>query len=294
MTNQNLKIFKTTTDLFHLATKSFADADIENPRRNAQILLSYLLDCSMGEIYFNKETELDAERFKFSIQQKIKGKPWAYIFNSVQFRDLELKIKKGVFIPRPETEILVEETIKKIKNHTLAGTGKSKILKILDIGTGCGNIAISLAKDFPFISVLASDISKTALKIASINAQRYELKNIRFLYSDLFKNIPAQKFDIVVSNPPYIPNNELKNLPKEVKIEPRSALNGGEKGISFLLKIIKHAPCFLKKGGYLILEIGICQDSLLEKIIAQPKLELIKIVKDYQKIPRVAVIKWTK
>ena len=291
-----------TAELLHSATKAFLNAHIENPRRNAEILLSYLLDCSMGEIYLNKKPELDTERFNFSIQQKIGGEPWAYIFNSVQFRDLELKIKKGVFIPRPETEILVEETIKKIKNHllvssypcALAGTGGHRQIKnILDIGTGCGNIAISLAKDFPSTSILATDISKTALKIASINAQRYNLKNIRFLYSDLFKNIPAQKFELIVSNPPYIPSGDLKTLPDEVRKEPRSALDGGKKGISLLLKIIKYAPYFLKKGGYLILEIGICQDNLLEKIIAQPKLKLTEVVKDYRGIPRVMILKIT-
>ncbi|OQX53238.1 MAG: hypothetical protein B5M48_03685 [Candidatus Omnitrophica bacterium 4484_213] len=96
-------------DLLYSATKAFLNADIENPQRNAEILLSYLLDCSIGEIYLSKEIELDIEKFKCSIQQKIEGEPWAYIFNSVQFRNLELKIKKGVFIPRPETELLVEE-----------------------------------------------------------------------------------------------------------------------------------------------------------------------------------------
>ncbi|OQX53239.1 MAG: hypothetical protein B5M48_03690 [Candidatus Omnitrophica bacterium 4484_213] len=166
-----------------------------------------------------------------------------------------------------------------------------KELVLVDIGTGCGNIAISLAKNFPFISVLATDISKTALKIAKLNALRYNLKNISFLYSDLFKNIPRQKFNIIVSNPPYIPSGDLKTLPEEVQREPRSALEGGEKGISFLSKIIKNVPHFLKKGGYLILEIGISQDNLIKKIIVQSKLELIKIVKDYQKIPRIAILR---
>ena len=276
-------------DLLHSATKAFSNANIENPQRNAEILLSYLLDCSIGEIYLSEEIELDIEKFKCSIQQKIEGEPWAYIFNSVQFRDLELKIKKGVFIPRPETELLVEEAERIVL--AAQSTSLPNNFSLLDIGTGCGNIAISLAKNFPFISVLATDISKTALKTAKLNALRYNLKNISFLYSDLFKNIPRQKFDIIVSNPPYIPSSDLKTLPEEVRREPRSALEGGEKGISFLSKIIKNAPHFLKKGGYLILEIGISQDNLIKKIIVQAKLELIKIVKDYQGIPRVAIIK---
>ena len=321
----------TILGLFHSAQKSFANANIENPQRNAEVLLSYLLGCSVGEIHLKEKIRLDANILDSAIGKKISGEPWAYIFNSVQFRDLELKIRKGVFIPRPETEIVVEEAKKAIlkdrvvslkkplrspSGHgssersegesegehraVISSLGKSTACfcatnpsqkKILDLGTGCGNIAISLARAFPHNKILASDISKTALKIARLNAQRHNLKNIRFLYSDLFKNIPVQRFELIASNPPYIPSVDLKTLPEEVQREPRSALDGGKKGISFFLKIIKHAPRFLKKGGYLILEIGICQDNLIKKIIAQSNLKLIKIVKDYQGIPRVAIIK---
>lgn len=282
----------TTVDLFRSAISAFLNADIENPQRNAEILLSHLLRCSTGEIYLKKKIEIDRENFKSFVKKRIAGEPWAYIFNSVQFRDLELRIKKGVFIPRPETEILVEEVIKTVfltTQPTPLSTPNN--FTLLDIGTGSGNIAISLAKNFPSVSILATDISKTALKIAKLNTLRYNLKNICFLCSDLFKNIPQQKFDIIVSNPPYIPNPDLKMLPEEVQKEPQAALGGGKKGISVLAKIIKDAPCFLKKGGSLFLEIGIGQNNLLKKIITQSKLKLIKTVKDYQKIPRVAIIK---
>ncbi|MCK4859840.1 MAG: peptide chain release factor N(5)-glutamine methyltransferase [Candidatus Omnitrophica bacterium] len=272
-------------ELLQYAKKSFADADVENPQKNAEILLSYLLNCSSGEIYLKENPLIDSNRLDSLIQQRINNEPWAYIFNSVQFRNLELNIKKGVFIPRPETEILAEETIRKVKSQ------QSKVKSILELGTGCGNIAISLAKTFPSVLVTTADISKTALKIAKINARRYNLKNIRFLYSDLYKNIPRQKFDIVVSNPPYVPVSSLKTLAPEVRKEPRLALNGGKKGVFILQKIIKSTASFLKKEGYLFLEIGICQDDLLKKIIAQSKLKLIKIVKDYQGIPRVTILR---
>ncbi len=272
-------------ELLQYAKKSFADADVENPQKNAEILLSYLLNCSSGEIYLKENPLIDSNRLDSLIQRRINNEPWAYIFNSVQFRNLELNIKKGVFIPRPETEILAEETIRKVKSQ------QSKVKSILELGTGCGNIALSLAKTFPSVLVTTADISKTALKIAKINARRYNLKNIRFLYSDLYKNIPRQKFDIVVSNPPYVPVSSLKTLAPEVRKEPRLALNGGKKGVFILQKIIKSTASFLKKEGYLFLEIGICQDDLLKKIIAQSKLKLIKIVKDYQGIPRVTILR---
>ncbi len=276
----------TVSDLLHYATESFSKAGMKNPKRNAHFFLSYFLNCSIGEIYLNKEKEIDKKIFKPLIKERINGNPWEYIFNSVQFRDLRLEIKKGVFIPRPETEILVQELLENIKKK------KTKKIKILDIGTGSGNIAISLAKNFPSISILATDISKTALKIAKLNAIRYNLKNICFLYSDLFKHIHRQKFDIIVSNPPYIPTNNLNKLSLEVKMEPRMALDGGEKGISILQKIINNVPNFLKKQGLLFLEIGIGQNNLLKELVNfQPKLKLIKIIKDYQKIPRIVIIK---
>jgi len=273
------------SELFNLAQKLLGDT--ERPEQEAKLLLSYFFNSSIGELYTKQYLSVDREALAHFAQKRLAKEPWAYIFGWKEFRDIQLKVPRGLFIPRQETELLTERAIK-----TISLLLPHSPLSVLDLGTGVGNIAISLSKAFPHLSLLSTDICPLALQTAISNAQRYNLTNISFLLSDLFKNIPPnKKFHLIVSNPPYIPEDKLDDLPEEVKKEPKRALNGGEKGVSILREIIETAPHFLIPGGYLLLEIGLSQEKLLKKPILKSKLILKDIVKDYAGIPRIMILR---
>ncbi|MCD6407483.1 peptide chain release factor N(5)-glutamine methyltransferase, partial [bacterium] len=213
-----------------------------------------------------------------------------YITGKVNFYGHDFFIEKGVFIPRPETEILVENVLKIWKEKFYP-----QKIKILDIGTGCGNIGITLAKEIKNCKVVGIDISEKALTVAKKNARYHRVKSkIEFVKGDLFPE-KKRKFHIIVSNPPYIPSDEIPLLPEEVKKEPREAVNGGENGMEKLIKIISNSSEFLYNNGYLFLEIGYNQGEIIEKLDAgKYNLECLKIIKDFNGIKRVAILrkKW--
>ena len=203
--------------------------------------------------------------------------PIQYITEKANFMGLEFKVNKNVLIPQPDTETLVEETLKIIKNY--------KNVKLLDLCTGSGCIAISIAKYANNANVFASDISKKALEIAKENSIKNKTENIQFINSNMFKNINEQ-FDIIVSNPPYIKKKVIKSLDKQVKKEPRIALNGGRDGLEFYKNIRQNIDTYLKPEGYLILEIGFDQKEDVQKIF-----ENSKCVKDLNNNDRVIIWK---
>jgi release factor glutamine methyltransferase len=210
---------------------------------------------------------------------------------------LEFKVTPCVFIPRPETELLVEKVIELV---TRVQGYKGASLKILDIGTGSGCIAVSLAKLVPQAKIDAVDISEQALKIAKENARLNKIK-VNFFQSDLFTTydlpcLPAGRrlttYDIIVSNPPYVVASEINNLQAEVRQEPRLALDGGRDGLDFYRRIIVTAWRYLRKGGLLVLEIGFGQKEEIKNIFQKSaKFEIIEITKDYNNIDRVVVAK---
>lgn len=224
------------------------------------------------------------ERKKFiEIVEKLKnGIPLGYILKEEKFFDLDLGVKEGVFIPRPETEFLV--------NYVLNLNLKKKI-KIMDIGTGSGAIAISIKKNLKFSSLFASDISLKSLFQAKKNAKKYKLK-INFFCGDLFKPVKG-KFDLIVSNPPYIPEEFMKKLPENVKKEPEIALNGGFEGLKIIDKILKNAKFFLKKDGFLIMEIGENQFKKIKKNGIKLGYNFVDKVKDFLNIERIISFKWS-
>ncbi|MFH1230493.1 MAG: peptide chain release factor N(5)-glutamine methyltransferase [Planctomycetota bacterium] len=284
-------------------------------RIDKEIILSGILKCKRVDLY--KEpgkivTPFQRRRFRNLLQKYKQGCPVAYLTGHKEFMSLDFIITKDVLIPRPETELLVEETLKCLPDMATgqAGIGHKTKITILDIGTGSGNIAISIVKHCSFLSdwsssqtgkklqILSSDISKRALKIASINAMRHKVqKQIRFCYGDLFKafnNLSlARKVDIIVSNPPYITDNDFYKLPISVrKYEPRVALFSGPDGLFLIRKIISQSPYYLKPQGYLLLELGQGQSKkVLNLVKSTNNFEDIKILPDYNKIPRVLCAK---
>jgi release factor glutamine methyltransferase len=249
----------------------------------AELLFTEILNCNRLSLYLNKEEILNPDKsvlVSSVLKRRIKGEPIQYILGRTEFMGLEFKVSPDVFIPRPETEILVEAAIKLVTSQN-----------ILDLGTGSGCIAISLAKFLQNAVITATDISKEALIIAEKNAKLNNV-NINFVQSDLFTQyaIRNTQYDLVISNPPYIPAAEIDKLQPEIKYEPRAALDGGSDGLCFYRKIISRAADFLKAGGFLMLEVGFNQREPIEDIFQKSeKFEVIEVIKDYNCIDRVVI-----
>lgn len=250
-------------------------SNIETPKLKSRLLLQYVLDKSRQYliVYDNVQLEKQKEQQYFSyVNEIINGTPLQHITHMQEFMKMNFYVNENVLIPRPDTEILVEEVIKIAK--------KMNNPKILDLCTGSGAIATSIAKNVDKAKVYASDISKKALDVARLNAKNNEvLDKIRFVESDLFENMPDIKFDIIVSNPPYIRKEVIKTLDEEVKREPILALDGGDDGLDFYRKITKQAYEYLKYNGYLCFEIGYDQKIDVMEIIENEK----KYINTYSK-----------
>lgn len=242
-----------------LKSNNFEDSNII-----AKELLSYVLKKDRVYLTINSDTALtDTEYAEFTkcIEQIIDGKPLQYITQKQEFMGIDFFVNEDVLIPQPDTEILIETVLDICKRY-----GKQS-LRILDLCTGSGAIAISLSKILN-TQVFASDVSTKALKVAEKNNVLNNSK-VEFIESNLFEQINGEKFDIIVSNPPYIKNEEIKSLSKQVQNEPYIALAGGEDGLDFYRKIIDEAYKYINKNGYLCLEIGYDQKEDLIKLIKQ-------------------------
>ena len=242
--------------------------DVKEPNLKARLLMQYILNRPREYILVHDDKQLtlrqNVDYFKL-IKKLIEGVPLQHITHQQEFMKLLFYVDENVLIPRPDTEVLVEEVIK------LAKSINAK--KILDLCTGSGAIAVSLAKYIEGSQITATDISRKALSIAKLNATNNDVEDrITFVSSDLFQNISEEKYDIIVSNPPYIKRKVIKTLDEEVKREPIIALDGGNDGLDFYKKIIGNAYQYLKYKGYLCLEIGYDQkDEVIDLINKEEK-----------------------
>ena len=235
-----------------------------------ELILTSVLDCDRIALYARPRTLTpeQEEYLKEIKQRRANGEPLQYILGFCEFMGFKFFVDRRVLIPRPETELLVEEVVAAARMIKADGP-----LAILDLGAGSGNIAISLAKLIPESRITAVDVSADALEVTRGNAHLNEVTDrIECVLADmkeyLSQNI-KQKFHVVVSNPPYIPSAAIGTLPREVQSEPRLALDGGEDGLDFYRTIIPAAPHFLKENGQLIMEIGEAQRTSLEKICSE-------------------------
>lgn len=239
--------------------------NISTPKMKTRLLLQYVLKKPRQYliVYDNKElTKKEEQEYLKYIQMVKNGEPIEHITHQKEFMKLNFYVDKNVLIPRQDTEILVEEIIK-IAKHI-------KAKKILDLCTGSGAIAISLAKYIDNIQITALDISNKAIDIATKNARINNVEDrITFVESNLFDSLAEEKYDIIVSNPPYIKRKVIEKLDKEVRKEPIIALDGGEDGLDFYRKIIDNGYKYLKYGGYIGLEIGYDQKEDVTKIIKE-------------------------
>ncbi|MFA5148273.1 MAG: peptide chain release factor N(5)-glutamine methyltransferase [Candidatus Omnitrophota bacterium] len=253
-------------------------------------LACWAFNCDRTQLYMG-EYEADEEKieaFHEALDSYARGIPVQYITGLAEFMGFEFEVNCSVLIPRPETEILVERVLALIERESMERP------RILDLGTGSGAIAVSLTKLSPSCRILASDVSEEALEVARGNSAANGLgEGIEFVNSDLFKGIPDKiKFDVIISNPPYIPSEDYDSLPLEVRSEPRIALDGGLKGLEFYGKIIPEASARLKKGGFLALEIGYGQSGAVRGIIEDSgAYSQVDVIKDYNDIDRIVFAK---
>ena len=261
---------------------------IEEPKLKARILMQFILNKSRQYllVYDNQPLSLRQEVNYFkAIKKIINGIPLQHITHMQEFMKMNFYVNEDVLIPRSDTEVLVEEVI--------AIANKIKAKKILDLCTGSGAIAVSLAKYVKNSEITAVDISKKALSVAKLNAKSNEVENqITFVESDLFEKLNKEKYDMIVSNPPYIKKKVIKTLDKEVQKEPKIALDGGYDGLDFYRKIIHQGYEYLKFKGYLCLEIGYDQKiDVIELIENEGKYRETYCKKDLYGNDRVVITK---
>lgn len=257
----------TIKEALNQAVIMLKNENIDAPKSKARAILETTLKKSREYImiYDNKEIKTEERALYIkNIKRLIQGEPLQYITGKQEFMKLNFLVTKDVLIPRQDTEILAQEVIKLAKNINNP--------KILDLCTGSGAIAISIAKYVENTKVTATDISKPALEIARKNAELNGVKNnIEFIESNLFVKLKDQKFDIIVSNPPYIETENIKTLPKDVQNEPKLALDGGKDGLDFYRKISEKAYEHLNRQGFLCLEIGYNQKKAVKQILENKK-----------------------
>ena len=276
-------------EVLNQAVEKLRLAGIDRPRTNAELLLGAVLNKNKADLYLDKDrilTSDEIEKFNQYMKERISHRPVQYIIGTVEFFGLEFKVDERVLIPRPETETLVEVVIEQLINKENP--------RIIDLGTGSGAIAISLAKNVKEAFVYATDVSNDALDVAKENAIKNKVENqIEFLWGDLFeplknKNLEGQ-IDCVVSNPPYVSKDELETLPREIKdYEPIVALESEKDGLFFHKKIIENSFDYLKRDGLLALEVAFGQAGKVADLIRQSEsYNNIEIVKDLSGIDRV-------
>jgi len=257
-------------------TKILEKNSIKSAQLDSEILMSKVINKERKFIVLNQNKYLEKNFyncFKDLIYQRSKGKPIAHLIGKKDFWNFEFKVNKDVLVPRPDTELIIEEVLKRTKN-------KSK-LKLLDIGVGSGCILLSILnekKDFYGIGI---DLSKKCIELSKINAFNLGISNkVKFFKTDV-DNFNYGKYDLVVSNPPYINQIDLKNLDKEVNFEPKLSLDGGLDGLSVIKKVINKASELIKINGMLILEIGFNQKERVKKILRNNGFYINKVLKDY-------------
>ncbi len=259
---------------------------VGSPRLNAETLMMFTLGCDRAYLYAHPERELtfdEDSRFASYIAERATGKPAQYITGHQEFWGLDLLVSPAVLIPRPETEHVIETVL-----ELAAG---QQNFKIVDVGTGSGCIAIALASEFASAEIHATDISAEALEIARANAARLGFaERIHFHHADLLHRLPAQQFDFVVSNPPYVSEAEPEKTQREVReFEPKVAVFGGPTGMEIYQMLIPQAHEALRNGGWLVMEIGYSIEAPVRRLL-QAWSE-VRTVNDLQGIPRVIAAK---
>ena len=280
---------ETVLRLLRRAVDHLKNHHISEPRASAELLLAHVLGLDRLSLYLNAERPLEAgelEGFSKCLERRLRGEPVQYITGTQEFWSLALTVTPDVLIPRPETELLVEALLDFARE-----TGVEQ-MRLMDVGTGSGAVAIAAARELPKAVVVAADLSVAALEVARDNARRHQVsERIIFLCTDLFSGLGHTLFDAVVTNPPYVKSSDFSLLPREIcEYEPRHALDGGEDGLQIIRAIIDRAPDFLRGGGILALEMGAGEAEAVGALVSRTnRYRARHILKDYSAIDRVVV-----
>jgi len=252
----------------------------DSPRLDAELLLARAMDVPRSYLFAHPVDELDiaaSRRFSTSIEKRATGAPLAYITGEKEFWSMSLMVTPATLVPRPETEILVDQALQRIPRDAAA--------RVLDAGTGSGAIALAIAKERPICTVIATDISAAALAIAKENARQHSLPNIEFLLGDWLEPVTGQLFDVIATNPPYVPSGDPDLL--RLKHEPLAALTSGVDGLDAIRRIAVDAISVIKQGGSLLIEHGNEQHTAVAQILAAAGWQDIGVTNDLAGIPRV-------
>src|SRR5438046_172387 len=274
-------------DALTTAIDRLTAARVPSPRMNAELLLRFTLDCDRAYLYAHPERELTTEeqtRYEEALAQRARGIPAQYITGHQEFWGMDFIVNPAVLIPRSETEHVIETVLQLVNG----GRASSPGMRIVDVGTGSGCIALALSKELPQAEVHATDISPAALEIARANAARLQLeKRIQFHETDLLAGMEQNAFDFVVSNPPYVGESEEDSVQLEVrKFEPRNAVFAGPTGLEVIERLIPQAREVVKPGGWLVMEIS---GTIAERVRGMVSdWTEVQITNDLQGIPRVA------
>ena len=264
----------------------FGSHGAETPRLDAEVLLSYLLGQKRIFLYVHFDQPLTAEelaRYREMVKRRAAGEPVAYICGEKEFMGLTFKVTLAVLVPQPDTETLVEAAIERLKGKEGA--------RIADVCTGSGAIALALAHYLPESSIVATDISTEAVSIAKENAENLGLsERVEFREGDLLAPLAGETFDAIVSNPPYIPGAEIAGLPREVRAEPKIALDGGTDGLDFYRRLVHESAALLKDGGFLAVECGDTQAGAIVNMAVTGGFGKTEIVRDLADKERVVVL----
>ena len=256
----------------------------EDALESSEQLLSHILSKPKWALYLNSDTTVSKEKetlFFDLLKKRSHHYPIQYLIGRVPFRYVDLNVKQGTFIPRPETELLVDVVLDRLRERGETAP------KILDIGTGTGCLAISLVCEIRDAHAIATDRSKTSLKLASLNAAKNQVeRRISFRHTSFWEGI-AEVFDIVVSNPPYLSKKDLSELSPEVRFEPKGALDGGSDGLDCYRYIAQEISQILASGGLLALEVGVTQAKEVEKLLCQNGFGKIQTTKDFAGVKRI-------
>ncbi len=246
-------------------TQDFAARELDSPRLEAELLLSHVLGCNRIQLFVDRDRPLmpsELAQYRTMVSRRRNHEPVAYIRGEREFFGHKFKVDARVLIPRPDTETLVEVAIERTRN-------KSMFARMLDLCTGSGNVAISVARERPTWRIVGTDISSDALAVASNNAIRMGCAwNLSFAIGDLFEAVDDEPFDLITANPPYIPTKEIEELDAGIrKHEPRLALDGGEDGLCLIRCLVDQAPCRLVPHGVLAMEIGADQGEAVSELM---------------------------
>lgn len=270
---------------------------LSSPRDEAELLLAFLLKKGRLYLYAHGENELPLtlrEEYKKMLFRRSEGEPFAYLSGRKEFMGLSFLVEEGVLVPRPETELLVETVLEWI-NSLFPQAQDGKTLRILDLGTGCGNLAVSLAYYLPAAFLVGVDICRKALQLALFNAQRMGVeKRVIYYCGDFWNALPKEdyRFDIVVSNPPYIPRFKIPFLASEVRKEPRLALDGGVDGLDAYRQIFRGINKHLRSPGFLGMEVGAGQaQNIFAMGCRAGFVNKVEIVRDYAGIERIVMFR---